>query len=262
MSMLKIIEITLKIETNNIQFVTLNHVMNDYLCNLLDDEYKLYLDKQILKPYTQYILKKETDVVTDNLYTWRISSLNSEATEKIIYVLMQQLERNTIINFSVKKNFIRAIVMEKNYIHSVTYKQLLDKYFATNRFFKQVEYQFITPWIGNSSQEIKLPQAKDILANLIANWNLFAKEYTLYEENLVANLTENMVLIDYDLNLKPSIYANQSIPTFTGRCSFRLANNIMSKKIIGLLTEYANYTGLGMNTYLGYGAMNTKIHRK
>ena len=260
MSMLKIIEITLKIETNNIQFITLNHIMNDYLCNLLDDEYKLYLDEQILKPYTQYILKKETDVVTDNLYSWRISSLNSEATEKIIYVLMQQLQLNMTI--TLKNKSINATIIDKNYIHSVTYKQLLNKYFATNRFFKQVEYQFITPWIGNSSQDVKLPQAKDILANLIANWNLFAKEHTLYEENLVSHLAENMLLMDYDLNLKPSMYANQQIPTFTGKCEFRLLNNIMSKKLIGLLSEYANYTGLGMNTHLGFGAINTNIYRK
>ena len=89
--MLKIIEIVLKAKADEeIQKAekSLASIMNDVLMQYVDDKYREYLSMQMIKPYTQYIIK---DIEVEDIYYWRIATLNQEATENIAYRLMDKL---------------------------------------------------------------------------------------------------------------------------------------------------------------------------
>ena len=262
MSILKIVEIKLNISPaitgKYMNIISLNKMLHDYLMSFVELDYVEYLHEQIIKPYSQHLIWDSTD----NIYLWKIATLNDEATEKIIYPIMNNLQLDSTVELKSAKDNITLTMLSKNYIHSATYNQLIAKYFINDSRIKKIEFLFTSPVIMHSYQEKLLPQAKDIIANLLAIWNLFANEQRLYEDNLVENLSNQMILSDYDLRFKPLKENQQQIPTFTGKYIFDLENNIMAKKLIAILCEYANYIGLGMNTHLGFGAVETKIYRK
>lgn len=73
---MKIIEIVLKAKADEeIQKAekSLASIMNDILMQYVDDKYRKYLSMQMIKPYTQYIIK---DIEAEDIYYWRIATLN------------------------------------------------------------------------------------------------------------------------------------------------------------------------------------------
>lgn len=245
--MLKIIEIKLKSDDEVVNEYALAKAMNDKLMEYVDEEYKLFLAEQVIKPYSQYLVKRK-----NNIYDWRIATLNKEATEYIAYKLMNSLANGYSWEFkNLKMNFR---VEEKGYIHSATYKQFVEKYF-TNRFkAKYIEFDFLTPTLMFKHEHIPC-EAKDILMNLVAIWNLFAKDKQIYESNLIDNLSEQTYVDDYEIILKPKELNGKKCAVFKGKYRFGLNNNIMANKIILMLAEFAQYAGIGLNTHLGMGAV-------
>ena len=107
-----------------------------------------------------------------------------------------------------------------------------------------------------------MPQNVNLLDNLLYVWNLFAEENILRERNLSENLAEQIYIIDYDFRLKPIQMGDEQLPALTGIYHLGLKANIMTKKIICMLSEYARYCGIGRNTHLGMGCVKPVVLRK
>ena len=139
--MLKIIEIVLKAKADEeIQKAekSLASIMNDVLMQYVDDKYREYLSMQMIKPYTQYIIK---DIEVEDIYYWRIATLNQEATENIAYRLMDKLMKENCEFITADKIVFQ--IEKKSYIHSATYKQLVTKYFTRRLKSSYIEFNFV-----------------------------------------------------------------------------------------------------------------------
>ena len=254
--MLKILEIKLRIDKKtDILSKPLGIIMNELLLNLIDLDYREIISVQILKPYSQSIVF----LPEDNLYAWKIATLNTEAAEKIAYVVRKKLP--DVVN--LKEYGITLNVQSKNYIHSATYRQLVEKYFANSCRLKRIDWEFITPTVFYTNDDFTvLPQIENLLDNLICIWNLFAGENVLWEQNLSLNLAQQIYVMDYDFKIKPVMSDDKKIPALTGICHWGLKHNIMAKKIICMLGEYAQYCGIGRKTDWGLGSVKTAVLRK
>lgn len=255
--MLKILEVKIQMDLKNsdCSIDVLNIVMNELLLSYVDIDYREMISTQIIKPYTQSIIFSREEKV----YIWKIASLDTIATENIIYVIKNKLPEKIFL----KQYGIILKVQTKNYIHSATYRQLVEKYFTTDCNCKKINWQINTPTIfyGNDEYAV-LPQITNILDNLICIWNLFAGENILQEKNLSEKLAKQIYLIDYNFNIRPIINEDKKRPALTGICSLGLRHTIMAKKIICMLSEYAQYCGVGQNTHLGMGCIQSVICRK
>lgn len=256
--MLKIIEIVLKAKADEeIQKAekSLASIMNDVLMQYVDDKYREYLSMQMIKPYTQYIIK---DIEAEDIYYWRIATLNQEATENIAYRLMDKLTKENCEFITADKIIFQ--IEKKSYIHSATYKQLVTKYFTRRLKSSYIEFNFLTPTLLFGEEDKMICQSHDIIMNLVAIWNLFAIDEKLHEQDLIENLAQEIQLDDYEVVLRPQLINGKKRPTFQGKCRFSLKNNIMANKIILMLAEFSQYTSIGVNTHLGMGAIQIKLN--
>lgn len=255
-NMLKILEVKIQIDfkSNERSTKSLNMIMNELLLSYVDIDYRDMISSQIIKPYAQSIVFSKEE----NLYIWKIASLDTQATENILYVLRDKLSEEVFL----KQYDIVLRVQAKNYIHSTTYRQLVEKYFVTDCRCRKIDLKFVTPTIFYSNDEYAvLPQLTNLLENLICIWNLFAGENVLQEQNLSSNLAKQIYVIDYDFNIKPIVDEDNKMPALTGIYSLGLRNNIMAKKIICMLAEFAQYCGIGKKTDLGWGNVKSTIFR-
>ena len=124
--MLKILEVKIQMDLKNsdCSIDVLNIVMNELLLSYVDIDYREMISTQVIKPYTQSIIFSREEKV----YIWKIASLDTIATENIIYVIKNKLPEKIFL----KQYGIILKVQTKNYIHSATYRQLVEKYFTTD----------------------------------------------------------------------------------------------------------------------------------
>ena len=115
-NMLKILEVKIQIDfkSNERSTKPLNMIMNELLLSYVDIDYRDMISSQIIKPYAQSIVFSKEE----NLYIWKIASLDTQATENILYVLRDKLSEEIFL----KQYDIVLRVQAKNYIHSTTYR--------------------------------------------------------------------------------------------------------------------------------------------
>ena len=257
MSSLKTLEIKLgaKQELTPKLFAKLPELLQRYMYTLLTDEQRALLQANY---YSQYIIPLD-----ENSHTllWRINALNTWTVENVLGSVYEKI--TAPIHFDLYD--LSLTILAKNYIHSATHRQLVEKYFRLNRQVNTVDFTLLTPTIF--TKEVKdnilyLIQPKMIIEDLLIKWNYFAEDdYIDYKHNpkIISDLTKQLVLVNYNLNLQPY---KKLIPSFKGEYKLYLNTNIMSKKLLCILTEYATFSGIGLNNHLGLGAVEVKLYNQ
>lgn len=252
MSSLKTLEIKLeaKQELTPKLFAKLPELLQQYMYTLLSDEQRELLQENY---YSQYIIPLD-----ENSHTllWRINALNTWTVENVLDSIYEKIAMQ--IHFASCD--LNLTVLAKNYIHSATHRQLVEKYFRLNRQVNTIDFTLLTPTIF--TKELYLIQPQMIIEDLLIKWNYFAEDdYIDYKHNpeIISDLAKQLVLVNYNLNLQPY---KKLIPSFKGEYKLYLNTNIMSKKLLCILTEYATFSGIGLNNHLGLGAVEVKLYNQ
>ena len=252
MSSLKTLEIKLeaKQELTPKLFAKLSELLQQYMYTFLTDEQRALLQENY---YSQYIIPLDENPHT---LLWRINALNTWTVENVLDSIYEKIAMQ--IHFAPCDLILT--VLAKNYIHSATHRQLVEKYFRLNRQVNTIDFTLLTPTIF--TKELHLIQPQMIIEDLLIKWNYFAEDdYIDYKHNpkIISDLTKQLVLVNYNLNLQPY---KKLIPSFKGEYKLYLNTNIMSKKLLCILTEYATFSGIGLNNHLGLGAVEVKLYNQ
>ncbi|MBQ5624818.1 MAG: CRISPR system precrRNA processing endoribonuclease RAMP protein Cas6, partial [Phascolarctobacterium sp.] len=103
------------------------------------------------------------------------------------------------------------------------------------------------------------PQPKLITKSLVNRWNAFATAEKLDERSVAYDLAEQVFVADYDLKMQKFALEGTSIQAFRGGYTLAFKGNLMSRKIMCMLGEFAQYSGIGIKTALGMGATKTNL---
>ena len=257
MSSLKTLEIKLeaKQELTPKLFAKLPELLQQYMYTLLTEEQRELLQANY---YSQFVILSAEN---PNNLLWRINGLNTWTVENLLYPIYEKITAQ----INLAQGDLSLTILAKNYIHSATHRQLVEKYFRLNRQVNTVNFTLLTPTIF--TKEVKdnilyLIQPKMIIEDLLIKWNYFAEDdYIDYKHNpkIISDLTKQLVLVNYNLNLQPY---KKLIPSFKGEYKLYLNTNIMSKKLLCILTEYATFSGIGLNNHLGLGAVEVKLYNQ
>ncbi|WP_307770301.1 CRISPR system precrRNA processing endoribonuclease RAMP protein Cas6, partial [uncultured Phascolarctobacterium sp.] len=101
-----------------------------------------------------------------------------------------------------------------------------------------------------------------LLGSLIKRWNSFADKERLDALGLAQDLAQETYVADYKLSLRSFSVDGAHIPAFRGLYVLGMKNNVMCNRIIAMLGEYANYSGIGIKTALGMGAVKTSLNER
>ena len=225
---------------------TLPPFLSAILCNFL---YVLIL-QIALKPFSQSIFKR------DDEFKWIVNCLDRESSEIFNDILMNRLDKVEIKNKN--KTFE---VISKN-MQTITYKNLIDStYFSDSaRIFK---VNFLSPTSFKIDEKYTLfPNIEAIYKNLIRKFDSFSTEFSIYDEDMLESLIDNTEIIGY--NLRSTVYHLESIkiPSYIGNICIKIHGTQQMTQIVKLLLTFAEYSGTGIKTALGMGAVKTDEVRK
>lgn len=220
------------------------------LMELFPKEYgeKLHLSK--LHPYTQHLEFREGD------WYWIVTALNEEAADQIIGKVLMPLSEITI-----KKHHLCLKIQEK------MYKELSDRELAFSFYQEQsspfISIHFITPTtFKQNGKYLNSPDIRCIYTNLMNKYDASNTEESMKDEETLEQLVESTSIFRYDLKSTWFSLESVKIPAFIGKVTFRLRGSQTMINFANLLFRFSTYSGIGVKTALGMGAVRIMEERK
>ena len=208
------------------------------------------LHAQGLRPYSQYLYWDRER----NVAIWRIGTLTDDAHEAIVMPLMNKsalLLRQKRFEVSLDKP---AIVKENSF------ENLADTFIAGGTSPKGATWDMLTP--ASFKQEgryVIMPDMTLLYGNLIRRWNAFSSKARLDDLELSQKLAEQCRLMRYRLESRTFPLEGTQVYGFDGRMRYGFFGFDMMRRVQGMLTAFAAFSGIGIKTALGMGAVKTEV---
>lgn len=224
--------------------VNMGSLFHGVIMDMMDIEYAEKLHTDNLKPFSQSISSYETGIC------WNVCALNDEfaqAFQKVIEPKKEIFLRN------------KEKILEIQYIslNEISYKDFIEThYFSTPEDYITVYFNTPTAY-KLDGKYINYPILLHMYNNLIRKFDTFSGEFSLYDAEMVEDIANNSSIVSY--NLKSTNYSLESIkiPSFVGRIGVKIKGPSQLKNLVRLLLKFGEYSGAGIKTAMGMGAVQT-----
>lgn len=224
-------------------------ILQGAIMEILDSESadKLHVDG--LRPYSQYLYFDKNK----NLPVWRVNSLNDWAHEKISVPLTRQRQI-----FLRHKNYC-VNLLEHKIIAAESYADIVTKFMNEDApTCRGVDLEFVTTTsFRRDGQYVIFPELYLIIQSLLNRWNKFAEGFFI-EEDISKVMATFCRVTEYDLRTQNFLLEHQKFLGFCGKMKIKFYGNRIVNNLLDLLSNYANYSGVGIKTALGMGAVRIR----
>lgn len=195
-------------------------------------------------PISQYIKP-----INAGKLQWIINLLGNET--QIIAETIEKLD-----TFTMKTKNIIFTVVDKKCNINVNDKEFLEAIKLENYESNIYKIKFITP----SSFKVDgtyaiFPSGEHILYSLINRWNNFSENIEIKDEYAVKEIISKTKIISYKLRSSSYSMKQQKIQGFIGEVTLQGKLSAPLLEVLNLLMGFANYSGIGIKTALGMGAV-------
>lgn len=221
------------------------------LMEKIDTEYAGVLHEQRLNPYSQYLIKD------NNQYVWCINTLNKEAYEQII----QKLTVQNFSEFHIKnrKDGIK-IIEKKLYIQNKS--NLMEQFYEEpGKKYYNIEFMTPTSFKRNGQYQI-FPDLSLIYRSLMKKYSASTEELDMYDEDTLEQLVENSEITRYKLQSIGFPMEGITIPAYKGNITVKMKGNDTISRYARLLFSFGEYSGVGIKSAIGMGAMKCFDRKK
>lgn len=237
-------KLEIKIEKNDEINLNTMSLFQGVLMERIDREYSDILHTIPINPYTQYIS------VENDFINWNITTLTDEAKEKII----DRLYSDDFKEIEIKYKDLKLKILDKKII-TITENELMEKYYFeySKRFIK---INFITPTSFKSDGQYQIyPNLKWIYQSIMKKHDILSDETVVFNENVLEDLINYSEIVSY--NLKSTVFQLEGvkIPSFKGRITIKIKGPQMLVNLVNFMFGYAEYSGIGIKTSIGMGAI-------
>lgn len=244
-------QLTILLEKQSEKRISINMLsaFHGVLMELLEKDTVAWLHKGQMNPYAQYI-QYNNDI---GKIQWIISTTTEEAYKKIICPLMESSEAGIYLAY----HDLHLKILEKN-ISSVGKDIFLqDQYFGNyDRYFK---VQFITPVSFKSKGKyMNYPTLHWIFQSLMKKHDFVNDDNKIYDEEVLGSLEQNCVISNYKLRSTYFYLEGVKISSFLGNITICVKGNQSIVNLVNYLLAFGEYTGVGIKTSMGMGAMKVE----
>jgi len=245
--LIKRIKIKIKTEDEAVPSYNWGSIMHGVLMQKLNSEYVEYLHNDGLKPFSQFIL---TDNCKENTeFTWVVNLLGEEAIREIMPMLQREEK------YFLKHKAIYLKVNEVTIENTITEEEFCKKYLLEKEYCNYPAINFITPSTHKSAGQYTIfPSTDLIIKSLIQKWNAYSKEYSLQDEQGVADMITYTKIRNYKLRSKKYYLEGVRIPSYMGTLGLSIKGPEALMKLVNMLLHFGEYSGIGVKTSLGMGA--------
>lgn len=213
------------------------------IMELLPYEYGKQLHLSQLRPYSIH-LEKENDI-----WSLVVATMNEDAYSIIVEQTLSKLDKIYI------KHDDEIVYIDEKIINAVP-KKLITRAFYNSETSKVLEIRFITPTAFKSKGDyVFFPDLRLIYQSLMKKFDVSSDDGFLFDPDILDELCRGSKIISYNLR---SIYfqlEGVKIPAFTGNIKIKITANQTISNLINMLFEYGKYSGVGIKSSLGMGAI-------
>lgn len=221
------------------------------LMEQINKDYANKMHEDGLHPYSQK-LKYEGDKLI-----WQINTMNQEAYEEIILPLQKE-EFNKI---ELKHNNLELAIKGKK-ISGISYQNMINKYYF-GECSRYVRIRFTTPTsFKRAGNYVFYPDMSLIYNSLMNKYDTFAQGATIRTEEILEQLVEYSEIAKYNLRSVMFHMEGVRIPAFMGEVLVKIKGPQPLVNLIHLLLQYGTYSGVGIKTAMGMGALEIIENQK
>lgn len=222
-------------------------LMHGVLMELLPEKAADLLHEANLRPFSQYVLP-----MSENKFEWHIGTWDNDVSNdmaKAISVLshINLKHKGMILEVS---NVTRSIQSERDFFA---------RFFTTEYPCRRYKLEFLTPCTHKSEGEYVLyPTPKLILQSLHARFCAFSQEFSLDDEEMLAQLVAHTRIVHYSLRSAQYYLESVRVNGYRGRVTLSVSGSEQIARLVGMLLSFAEYSGIGIKTSLGMGGCRTE----
>lgn len=228
----------------------MGNILHGYLLEQVDPEYGEYLHQSQLKPFSQsfYFDRQE------QCWVWAVNTLSKEACENLIV----PLERLKTINLEHRQQILTVREIRRQ--ESVTYDELTRIFYLGGESRRRMGVEFFTPCSFRvQNQYLIHPSLFHIYQSLMLKFSSFSPTIKLEDETVLKHLTQHTEITDYRLRSSKFMVGKGVIKGYTGNIRLAVKGNETLAHLANLLFAFGNYSGVGIKTSLGMGAIEAEI---
>lgn len=240
-------KLRMKLEVNSADFgYYQSSNMQGVLMEQIDSSYADKLHMAGLKPYSQYILdgsQKE----------WVVNTLTQEAYQKIIMPLLEK----EFTNFNIEKKEIPVKIQDKE-LKTISKKELLDEFYS-EEYNRHINLEFLTPCAFRSNGKyVFMPDVRFIYQSLMNKYSVASEDMDMYDEETLEQLISCSEIVRYRLKSVFFPLEGVKIPGFKGELCIKAKGTATMARYARLLARFGEYSGVGIKTAIGMGALEMK----
>ena len=214
------------------------------LMQRIDPTYGDYLHESRLKPYSQYIECRQSQIM------WTFHCLTEESIQKMI----ESPEIKNWETIHIEHKNIDLKICERR-ITKLSEEELMARTFFSHCP-RTVKVQFVTPtsFKSNGSYQI-YPSISHIFNSLINKFDAVSEQAKLASPEILSDLVQNTVTIGYNLRSTMFHIEGVKIPSFIGTMTLKLIGPQQLVNLTHMLLQFGTYSGVGIKTAMGMGGM-------
>ena len=217
------------------------------LMERIDSAYGEELHQQKMRPYSQYITREKGK----NL--WYINTLDEESYEKIICPFLNGPDVLTLCHPQEREVHIRSREL------TTKKKATLLQEFYNEQANNKVEMEFQTPTaFRQKGRYIILPDLRLLCQNLMMKYSATSGQVDMVDEETLEQLTDHSILSRHRIRSLPFPMEGTVIPGFVGTITIQCKGTETMARYLRLLLEFGEYSGVGVRTAMGMGAIHIR----
>lgn len=239
-------ELRMKLETSEPDFgYYQSSNLQGILMEQIDTNYAQQMHEQGLKPYSQHLEMHTKE--------WVVKTCTKEAYQEIILPLSD----SAFTQFKIEKKDMQIKILEKN-TKTILKKELLEEFYS-NTCSHYLNFEFLTPVSFKSSgRYMIMPEVRYIYQSLMNKYSAASTEMNMYDEETLEQLSGSSRIVWYRLKSTFFPVEGVKIPSFKGELSIKIDGTDTMAKYARLLARFGEYSGVGIKTAMGMGALKIK----
>ncbi len=245
--------LTIKLDTNGEKLrYSQSALFHGWLMQFIPSSAAEELHQSQFHPYSQYLF------YDGESWVWRVQTLTEKARDQIMAPLMEHPPEAIYIAHSDSTYGVTDISCEER-----AYSELFEKNYIDDPREDILRIRMLSPMAFKSAgRYVRFPEPHYVFSSLIRRFDLFSGNMLLENEKLMQEIDEKLNVGEYNIRSSSFALEGVRIPAFIGSVSYYPRGNQQWKNMLHMLMDFAEYSGIGIKTSLGMGAICQEEGRK
>lgn len=231
----------------------ISSVFHGLLMEQAEPDYGELLHQSQLKPYSQYLMRTK-----ENQMVWVINCLNEEFYQKV---------GKKLVDPELSQVFIRhkdlVVNLKGKETDFTSYPELVAEHYSSPAKSRNHRLRLLTPMGFKSGGRYEiLPDLRLMFQSIMRRFDAFSDGYHLFDKEALVHLTEHCHITSYRLSSSRFHVEGTTIPAMIGQWTTFVQGPSVMNDLVSLLMAYATYSGIGIKTAMGMGAVSLVPYKR